>query len=202
MVETIKNNKKEAVITIPNIISISRLILSPVFLYFILARKTREALIIFIIAVSTDFFDGAVARIFKQKSNLGALLDPIGDKVLMIISFIALSIPSINSPNVIPIWLTAVVIGRDIYIVLGAAVAFKLIGRRKFPPTVTGKASTVFQMAIPLSILFFNMINMESKFLLLLFVSTLIITIISGIHYTYIGMKWLNESKSRVDKKK
>ncbi|HZX09562.1 MAG TPA: CDP-alcohol phosphatidyltransferase family protein [Acidobacteriota bacterium] len=197
-----KNNKKEAAVTIPNIISISRLALSPVFLYFILARKTREAFIIFIIAISTDFFDGAVARIFNQKSNLGALLDPIGDKVLMTISFIVLSIPSINSPNSIPIWLTAVVIGRDIYIVLGAVMAFRLIGRKKFPPTVTGKISTVFQMAVPLSILFFNMIHMQSKFLLLLFLFTLIITIISGIQYTCIGIKWLNESKSEANKRK
>lgn len=197
-----KSNKKEAIITIPNIISTSRLVLSPVFLYFILARKTREALIILIIAISTDFFDGAVARLFKQKSNLGALLDPIGDKVLMTISFVALSIPSINSPNIIPIWLTTVVIGRDIYIVIGAAVAYRLTGRKKFPPTLTGKASTFFQMAIPLVILFLNMMEIEIKSLLLLFIITLVITILSGIHYTYIGMKWLNESKSRMEKRK
>ncbi|MFW6123723.1 MAG: CDP-alcohol phosphatidyltransferase family protein [Acidobacteriota bacterium] len=195
-------NKSEPILTIPNIISLSRLLLSTVFLYLILARKTREAFIIFIIAISTDFFDGAAARIFKQKSNLGALLDSLGDKVLMTLSFIVLSIPSISSPNIIPIWLTAVVIGRDIYIVSGALMAFRLIGRKKFPPTITGKISTVFQMAVPPSILFFNMIHMQSKFLLPLFLFTLIITIISGIHYTCIGIKWLNESKSEANKRK
>ena len=195
--ETIKKKEKNEIITVPNIISISRLVLSPVLLLFILSGKTFEALIIFIVAVSTDFFDGAIARIFKQKSNLGALLDPMGDKVLMTISFIALSIPSINTPNVIPIWLTVTVIGRDIYIVLGAVLAFKLISRKKFPPTITGKMSTVFQMATPLSILFFNIWKIESRFLSLLFVLTFITTIISGIHYTSIGMKWLKESKPR-----
>jgi len=196
----LRDNKKEAIITIPNIISLARLVLSPVFLYFILVRKTQEAFIIFLIAISTDFFDGAVARIFKQKSNLGALLDPIGDKVLMTLSYIVLSIPSVNNPNSIPLWLTAVVIGRDLYIVFGAAMAFKLMGRKKFPPTLTGKASTVFQMAVPLTVLFFNMTHVQSGLLGPLFLITLIITLLSGIHYTAIGMKWLRESKSNIKK--
>jgi len=153
-------------------------------------------LIVFIIAISTDFFDGAVARIFKQKSNLGTLLDPMGDKVLMTTTYIALTIPSINNPNAIPLWLTGVVIGRDIYIVIGALAAFRLMGRKKFPPTITGKASTVFQMATPLAVLFLNMINTKSQFLSLLFILTFIITIISGIHYTYIGMNWRREFRS------
>lgn len=146
--------------------------------------------------MSTDFFDGAVARIFKQKSNLGTLLDPMGDKVLMTTSYIALSIPAINSPNSIPVWLTGVVIGRDIYIVIGALIAFRLMGRKKFPPTITGKTSTVFQMGTPLSVLFLNMINIQSPFLFVLFIFTLIITIISGIHYTHIGLSWLREYRS------
>jgi cardiolipin synthase (CMP-forming) len=197
LAEEIKNKNKNGIVTIPNIISFSRLVLSPIFLHFVLCRKTREALIIFIIAVLTDFFDGALARILKQKSNIGALLDPMGDKILMTLSFIALSIPSINSPNTIPIWLTATVIGRDIYIVLGATTAFKFIGRKKFPPTLAGKISTVFQMATPLSVLFFNMTNTRTESLTLLFILTLVMTAVSGIHYTYIGMKWLNESKHR-----
>ena len=195
MVDTIKNKSKNAIITIPNIISLSRLILSPVFLYFVLSGKTQASFIAFLIAISTDFFDGAIARMLKQKSNLGALLDPMGDKVLMTTSFIALSLPSINHPNSIPIWLTATVIGRDIYIVLGAAAAFKLIGQKKFPPTITGKASTVLQMATPLCVLFLNMIKRESHLLLFLFILTLIMTVVSGIHYTFIGLKWLNKAE-------
>ncbi|MBD3413596.1 MAG: CDP-diacylglycerol--glycerol-3-phosphate 3-phosphatidyltransferase [Candidatus Aminicenantes bacterium] len=192
-----KNKKEHAIITAPNIISFFRLVLSPFFLYFILAGKTREAFLIFIIAISTDFFDGAVARIFNQKSNLGALLDPIGDKILMTVSYVALSIPSLNTPNVIPLWLTLAVIGRDIYIVLGALAAFKTLGRKNFPPTFSGKTSTVFQMAVPLVVLFFNLIQLETAYLYLLFVLTLVTTLISGIHYTYIGIKWIHQSKSR-----
>lgn len=195
MDDIIKNKSKNAIITIPNIISLSRLLLSPVFLYFILSGKTQTSFIIFLIAISTDFLDGATARMFKQKSNLGALLDPLGDKVLMTTSFIALTLPSINHPHSIPIWLTATVIGRDIYIVLGAAAAFKLIGQKKFPPTITGKASTALQMLTPLSVLFLNMINRESHLLLYLFILTLIMTVVSGIQYTLIGLKWMDKAK-------
>jgi cardiolipin synthase len=191
----LKEKSKNAIITIPNLISLSRLILSPVFLYFVLSGKTQSAFITFLIAISTDFFDGAVARMFKQKSNLGALLDPLGDKVLMTTSFIALSFPSISHPNTIPIWLTIAVIGRDVYIVTGAAAAFKLIGQKKFPPTITGKASTVLQMATPLSVLLLNTVNRESHLLLFLFILTLIMTVLSGIHYTFIGLKWLNQAE-------
>jgi cardiolipin synthase len=196
------NNKKEdAIITVPNIISLSRLVLSPIFLYFVLTGKNREAFIIFLIAISTDFFDGAVARIFNQKSSLGAMLDPLGDKILMTTSFIALSIPALNTPNVIPVWLTIAVIGRDIYIVLGAAAAFKLIGRKKFPPTISGKACTVFQMATPLTVLFLNLIQSESPYLFLLFLLTLVLTLLSGLHYTFIGIRWLGEAGSRAQNK-
>jgi len=195
LIEKAKKKRKDAIITIPNIISLSRLILSPVLLYLILSKKTQAAFITFLIAISTDFFDGAVARMFKQKSNLGALLDPLGDKVLMTTSFIALSLPSISHPNSIPVWLTAAVIGRDIYILLGAWAAFKLIGQKKFPPTVTGKASTALQMTTPLSVLFLNMINKESYLLLFLFILTLIMTVLSGIHYTIIGLKWLDKAE-------
>ena len=193
MDDTIKDKSENAIITIPNIISLSRLILSPVFLYFILSGKTQTSFIIFLIAISTDFLDGAAARMFKQKSHLGALLDPMGDKVLMTTSFIALSLPSINHPHSIPVWLTATVIGRDVYIVLGAAAAFKLIGQKKFPPTITGKASTVLQMLTPLSVLFLNMINRESHLLHYLFILTLIMTVVSGIQYTFIGLKWMDK---------
>lgn len=195
MDDTIKNKSKNAIITIPNIISLSRLLLSPVFLYFILSGKTQTSFIIFLIAISTDFLDGATARMFKQKSHLGALLDPLGDKVLMTTSFIALSLPSINHPHSIPVWLTATVIGRDVYIVIGAAAAFKLIGQKKFPPTITGKASTALQMLTPLSVLFLNMINRESHLLLYLFILTLIMTVVSGIQYTLIGLKWMDKAK-------
>ncbi len=197
MTETTKSKKQSAVLTVPNIISIARLVLSPVFLYFILTRKPREAFIIFIIAISTDFFDGAVARIFNQRSNLGALLDPMGDKILMTLAFISLSIPSVNHPNVIPLWLTAGVIARDLYIVLGAFAAFKVTGRKKFPPTVTGKISTAFQMSIPLFVLLFNMMDTKSDLLLPLSILTFVMTVVSGIHYTYLGIRWLSESKSR-----
>ncbi len=179
----------ERIITIPNLFTILRIGLIPLFLSYMIQHNPRKALIVFFIAASTDFLDGIAARVLKQKSKIGALLDPAGDKLLMTAAMIALSIPSISSPNVIPIWLTIFVIGRDLYIVAGSLVVYMHTRHTTFTPTFMGKMSTVCQMSILILVLFFNTNNSAQPNLLWLYIMTLGLTIISGIQYTLIGIR-------------
>ena len=166
--------------TIPNVISIARILLIPLFLILMIHNNKMGAFIVFFIAASTDFLDGIAARVLNQKSKLGALLDPAGDKLLMTAGIIALSLPSISSPNVIPIWLTVAVIGRDLYIVWGAFMLYKRIGRKTFPPITLGKLSTVCQMSVLVLVLLLNAMNESPGFLFWFFFLTLAFTKMDG----------------------
>lgn len=177
----------ERLFTIPNVLSIARILLIPLFLIMLIQNNKMGALIVFFIAASTDFLDGIAARLLNQQSNLGALLDPAGDKLLMTAGIIALSLPSLSSPNVIPIWLTVTIVGRDLYIVWGAFMLYKRIGRRTFPPIVTGKIATVCQMSVLVLVLLLNTLNMSPWYLLWFYLLTLVFTVLSGIQYTLMG---------------
>ena len=104
--------------TLPNLISIFRILLVPVFLVFITNNRFLAGLMIFVLAGISDGADGLVARLFNQKSRLGSILDPLADKFLLVAAFVALA-----GMNIIPLWLTLLVITRDFLILLGANVA-------------------------------------------------------------------------------
>ncbi|MBN1223444.1 MAG: CDP-alcohol phosphatidyltransferase family protein, partial [Candidatus Aminicenantes bacterium] len=160
--------------TIPNLFSLTRVLLIPLFLAMLIRHNMMGALTVFFIAASTDFLDGIAARLLKQKSKLGALLDPLGDKLLMTSAVIALSLPSLSTPNVIPAWLTLTIIGRDLYIVTGVIILYKRIGQKTFPPTLSGKISTVCQMSVIILILFCNTQNMSPLYVSWLYYLTLV----------------------------
>jgi cardiolipin synthase len=134
------------VVTVPNLLSAFRILLVPIFLWLVLERKTTEPLFVFFIAAITDFFDGFVARRFHQKSRLGIILDPAGDKLLMAASYIVLAIPGVTGPNRIPLWLTAVVFARDLMIASGVVWAYLRWRQPSLPPTIVGKYTTAFQV--------------------------------------------------------
>ena len=187
MVKEEKNN----FLTAPNFLSSLRILLVPVFLVMIFRQEVFYALMVFLVAGATDLFDGLFARIWHQKTRIGALLDPAADKLLATSAFIVLTLPALNSPNVIPLWLTVVVIGRDLLIVLGAIILYILISQKKFKPSLLGKASTSCQLTVVLLVLLFNSIETSPTLLGLGFHLTLIVTILSGIHYTYVGVRML-----------
>ncbi len=188
-------NRPDRIFNIPNFFSLSRVILVPVFLYAVINGRPQMAFIIFLVSATTDFLDGASARLFNQKTKLGALLDPFGDKVFMTGAYITLTIPSLNSPNVLPLWLTAIVIGRDVLIVGGAIVLYLLIHVKSFPPTLTGKSSTVWQFLSLLLVLLFNMLGKEAGFLFWFYIIAGILTIISGYEYVQRGREWFRSSR-------
>ncbi len=186
------NQTQERFWTIPNFFSMLRIILIPIFLLLMLQKKALEALIVFFFASMTDILDGMAARIWRQKTKIGSLLDPAADKLLMTSSIIILSFPSISRPNAIPIWLTFAIIGRDIAIVTAAFVIYKLRGQNKFPPSFLGKASTVCQMGVILCVLVLNVWDSSPGFLLWFYILTFALTILSGFGYGLRGIGWFS----------
>ena len=133
---------------IPNLLTMLRLGVIPLFIIALLNDEPGKALALFVFAGITDLLDGLAARVFDQTSALGAYLDPIADKLLLTSAFIMLSIPGQNSTSVvIPIWVTVLVLARDILILVIALVLWMALGLTKFTPTLISKVNTFMQVA-------------------------------------------------------
>lgn len=134
-------------LSIPNLLSLLRMGLVPLFIIAVTRGETTRALAIFVLAGLTDGLDGLIARFWNQRTLLGAYLDPIADKLLLTAAYVALAIPSLNPALTIPLWVTILVIGRDILIVVTAGLAYVALGIRSFPPNWLSKLNTVVQVA-------------------------------------------------------
>ncbi|MFP4082738.1 MAG: CDP-alcohol phosphatidyltransferase family protein [Candidatus Aminicenantes bacterium] len=189
------DQRKNSILTAPNILTFLRVLLVPLFLFMIFSQKAFQALAVFLVAGSTDLLDGLAARMWNQRTKIGTLLDPAADKLLVTAAFVVLSFPALSSPNVIPIWLTMVVIGRDVLISAGAFIIFLITGYKNFHPTLLGKICTFCQVAAVLFVLFFNTLQISPLFLNMLFHLTLLFTLLSGVHYMYLGGCYLFASK-------
>jgi cardiolipin synthase len=132
--------------TIPNLLSLLRMGLIPLFVILVMNGSSGKALLLFVVAGVTDALDGFIARFWKQQSLLGAYLDPIADKLLLTTAYVVLSIPSLNHGTQIPAWITILVIARDVLIVSVALVLYLAAGIRKFPPSVLSKINTILQV--------------------------------------------------------
>lgn len=124
--------------------SLARLLAAPYLFWLLWTHNFRAALIVMFLAAWTDAFDGYLARRMKASSRTGEVLDPIADKVLLTGAFLGLWFA-----GSIPGWLTAMVLGRDVLILIGAGIALALAKLpRRFPPSVWGKLSTIVQMSL------------------------------------------------------
>jgi cardiolipin synthase len=171
--------------TLPNILTLSRILLVLPFLILMLERRVTAALIVVCLAGLTDFLDGFTARTWHQKTRIGIALDPAADKLFLTVSFILLTIPGLAAPNAIPIWLTVIVILRDILITAGAFLIYRLRGSKIFSPSLWGKISTVFQIGTVVFVLFFNALRASPLFLTVLYFLTLAATCVSGFDYFF-----------------
>lgn len=126
--------------TIPNAITIGRTLLIPVILYLLAVRNHAGAFVLFAIAATGDFVDGYIARRFGQTSRLGALLDPAADKATM------LGVTAILAwQGLLPMWLAAAIIGRDL-VIAGGVLAYRLrVGPVEMAPTLASKANTLLE---------------------------------------------------------
>ena len=173
---------------IPNALTILRILSIPVFVIFLLYGHLFMALLVFIGAGITDGLDGLIARVFRQRTTIGAYLDPIADKLMLTTAFVVLAVLSI-----IPSWLTVIVIARDVIILLGILMLFLTSHKVEIKPIFIGKASTVLQLATIAWALVtpFSMV-MKSVFPAIIWV-TAGLTALSGLMYIYIGTKYFNE---------
>jgi len=175
--------------TLPNLLTLSRILLVPVFLWMMLEEKPAEAFLVFLLAGLTDVLDGLAARFWHQKSRLGLWLDPAADKVLMTAAFVLLSVPGLSKPNAIPFRVVFIVIGRDVLIAIAALLLMRLKGQKAFYPTLLGKVSTVSQVLTVLVVLIFNTLGRTSFILSWLYDTTLAATVLSGVQYAYKALK-------------
>lgn len=135
-------------LNIPNLVTLMRMGIIPLFVIALLNGESGKALVLFVLAGLTDALDGFLARVFEQSSILGAYLDPIADKLLLTSAYIMLTIPSLNAGQVlIPVWVTVLVLARDILILVIALVLWMALGQSKFTPTKLSKVNTVVQVA-------------------------------------------------------
>src|SRR5262245_50292426 len=158
-------------------ITLLRMFLIPFIAISILYNRHGLALTIFLFSGLTDMFDGLIARKFKQKSRLGALLDPMAEKLLLSTSFLLLTLPVSQISITIPAWLTVVVFGRDIIIVVSAVAIALTTGFTNFDPTIYGKASTAVQIGCVLAVLIANTFGFEEIWIEWLFYLTFVLTL-------------------------
>ncbi len=173
------------VFTIANQLTMLRLLLIPAFVILTLYGEFGWALATFVVAGLTDALDGLAARTAGQKSDLGAWLDPAADKLLLVTTFVVLTLPNIGLVNRLPLWLTILVISRDVGIVLTVAIVSLAVGPRTFRPSPLGKAATAIFIFACVVVMFFNYLGRTSIFVDAAIWASLIITLASGVDYVW-----------------
>lgn len=174
----------EPILGFPNQLTILRMICAPVIVALTLDGRLQAAVGVFVLGAITDAFDGLIARFYKQRTALGAILDPLADKMLLGSAFVALSFAE-AVPVHIPKWLTVVVLSRDAIIVVSSlAIAF-VSNRRGFAPSRLGKVSTGAQMVCAAVAFAANLVPFPKYLLDIVFAATGVLTVGSGLHYLY-----------------
>ena len=184
-----KQKQLLASINIPNILTITRIMLTPFFVICLSKQLFDTALMTFSIAAATDGLDGFLARYFDQRTRLGAYLDPIADKLLLSASYVSLAFLKI-----IPTWLTVIVISRDILIVVGIAIFTMFRISYEIKPSLVSKCTTFAQFITILLVLLYTLMGWNNLMKDALYWITVSLTITSGLHYTYVGMNILQNS--------
>lgn len=184
-------------INIPNILTIIRILLVPLFVIALIKDLFFSALIVFTVAGLSDGLDGLLARYFNQRTVLGAYLDPIADKLLIISAFVSLAIL-----KVIPGWLTVIVISRDVLILLGIAVFSITDISVDIKPSFVSKCTTVAQISTVIFILLNPEISGTELIKNSFYWLTAGLSILSGFHYIYKGMNILQAASLNNQKQK
>jgi cardiolipin synthase (CMP-forming) len=143
-------------LTLANQLTILRIALIPAFVLLVVYGYLGAALLVFSIAGLTDALDGLIARRAGQRTSLGAWLDPMADKLLLVTTFVVLTVPSLPLANHLPLWLTVLVISRDVVIVGVVAIINLAVGPRTFRPSLFGKATTAAFILTSVIVMFFN----------------------------------------------
>lgn len=176
-------------LTPANQLTLLRMLLIPAVALLLVYGYLGSALVAFAVAGITDLLDGLIARWAGQKTDLGAWLDPMADKLLLATTFIVLTLPLEHLPNRLPLWLTLLMISRDVGIVATVAVFNLAIERRTFSPSIYGKVATATFVATGLAALFFNYLGQRSPVFDALVYASLAATLVSAFHYLFTAAK-------------
>jgi CDP-diacylglycerol--glycerol-3-phosphate 3-phosphatidyltransferase len=185
--------------TTANKVTILRMLLIPFFvveaLYYVkTGNETFRllAILAFGIAAICDGVDGYIARHYNQRSELGAILDPLADKLLLVSGVVLFSFNNAPHFGSIPLWLTGTIIGRDLLLLVGLGVIHMMIGKVKVRPRIVGKVATVFQMICIVWLLLKWDITLKPLWFTVWTLGAAICTGISGLLYVWDGMKQLS----------
>jgi len=188
-----------SILTIPNLLTFLRMALIPVFASLLVYGYTFSALVVFVIAGVSDGVDGFLARKFNQESELGTIMDPIADKLLMTTAFIILTFPGILPPVrhlPVPFWVTAAVIGRDVLIISVAGAIYIMTDFRGFVPSWLGKVSTLVQV-IAVALVLFSAVTGYFIFLPTTYSIVVFFAFISGFHYIFHVARLMKEEEAK-----
>jgi len=169
--------------TAPNLLTLLRICMAPFLVAAVLEGRYALGFGLFVVAGLTDALDGALARSLKQRSMLGEYLDPVADKLLLSTLFLVLM-----SQGLIPVTVTVLVFGRDVGILLVAAILYAAAGRREFSPSIFGKANTLAQIGAVAAVLLYQL--MRARWVAMtrasLLDATMALTVASGLHYAWL----------------
>jgi cardiolipin synthase len=183
--------KQSIPINIPNSLTLLRVLLTPLFAICLIKHLLEVALLVFAIAAITDGLDGFVARVFRQKTTLGAYLDPVADKLLLATAFVTLAIQGLISS-----WLTVIVMSREVIILFGVAL-LSIMGKQfEARPSILSKITTVAQLLTVCSVLAEIQVPKMAQLHTPLFVFAAAMTTVSGLQYIYRGLNILQEEVS------
>jgi cardiolipin synthase len=174
--------------TAPNLLTLMRICLAPLLVAAIIDNHYVLSFGLFVAAGLTDALDGLLARLLKQYSLLGEYLDPVADKLLLSTLFLVLTYKGL-----VPARVTALVFGRDVGILVVAALLYAAAGRREFRPSLFGKANTLAQVAAVAAVLAHQLTAAYwvEVFRLVALDATMVLTVASGLHYAWIAAKRL-----------
>lgn len=175
--------------TIPNLLTVSRILLTPLFVMAFMDKRFDLAWVLFAVAGLTDALDGLLARVLHQRTTFGAMLDPLADKVLLVTSFVCLA-----SQGWLPNWLAVLVVSRDVIIVGGLSLLqyMGLDVRKQIKPVWFSKCTTLAQITLVLLIMVEHSLDVDypaTREGLILAVAVL--TAISGVYYVQLGLRMI-----------
>jgi cardiolipin synthase len=169
---------------LPNYITLFRVILIPFFINLMIYGYYREALLVFVVACITDALDGMIARLTKKKTQLGAFLDPMADKLLIVSAFVTLVLL-----GKLPVWLVIIIVSRDMILIMGSLIIYFTTHNLKIEPSIIGKITTAMQFVTVTLALVLITYGTEIGLMTILQWTTAGVTIASGVQYVMRGMK-------------
>jgi len=181
-------------LTVANQLTLLRMLLIPGFVLLVVYAHLGWALFVLAVAGVTDALDGLIARRTGQKTTLGAWLDPMADKLLLTSAFIVLTVPGTTLVNRMPLWLTVIILSRDIAIIMTVAVVNLAIGPRTFKPSPLGKAATALYITTALIFMIFNYLETRSPIIDACVYASAAITVASSLHYITHAARIVNQA--------